>query len=66
MAGLSRAPPCPYAFQEGEGPIQGNQGACGTELTFLQPARPPEMAQPMASLDAIILNPVPEVLVSKG
>lgn len=24
LAGASGAPPCPYAFQEGEGPIQGN------------------------------------------
>lgn len=66
LAGASRAPPCPYAFQEGEGPIQGNQGAVdGADLPAACP-RPPRDTQPMASLDAIILNPVPEVLVSKG
>lgn len=40
LAGASGAPPCPYAFQEGEGPIQGNRGAVdGADLPAARPHR---------------------------
>ena len=40
LAGASGAPPCPYAFQEGEGPIQGNQGSVdGADLPAARPHR---------------------------